>query len=271
MADLATAENAPDAACASLLALFRAEMGAAVVGAEIQRHEIIVRVRRDAWVEAATVAKRKLGLTYFCFISGMDWLDNPTQTSRYENVWGSVEEEVEGAEDGEPTPTPEVAPEPEPTAKLDPAPEPTVGPEAAPEPEAEPQPVATLEPEPEPVGFRTGVAGGDSRFQVMMRVVSPTAHRGLTIKADLDDTDPRVATLSGVYAGADWHERETWEMFGFWFDGHPNLIHIYLPHGFEGYPLRKDFPLLAREVKPWPGLTNVEPISGQAEEEVGAT
>ena len=251
MADLATTENAPDAGCASLLALFRAEMGAAVLGAEIQRHEIIVRVRRDAWVEAATAAKRKLGLTYFCFISGMDWLDNPTQTSRYENVWGSVEEDVEVAEDGEPTDAPE--------------------PEAASEPEAAPQPVANLDPEPEPVGFRTGVAGGDSRFQVMMRVVSPTAHRGLTIKADLDDTDPRVATLSGVYAGADWHERETWEMFGFWFDGHPNLIHIYLPHGFEGYPLRKDFPLLAREVKPWPGLTNVEPISGQAEEEVGAT
>ena len=47
-------------------------------------------------------------------------------------------------------------------------------------------------------------------------------------------------------------------------DGHPNLIHIYLPGGFEGYPLRKDFPLLAREVKPWPGLTNVEPITGDA-------
>lgn len=267
MADLATTENAPDAACASLLALFRAEMGAAVVGAEIQRHEIIVRVHRDAWVEAATVAKRKLGLTYFCFISGMDWLDNPTQTSRYENVWGSVEEEVEGTEDGEPT----AEGEPEAAAKLDPAPA------AAPEAEAaaNPAPASEAAPEPdpasEPVGFRTGVAGGDSRFQVMMRVFSPTAHRGLTIKADLDDTDPRVATLSGVYAGADWHERETWEMFGFWFDGHPNLIHIYLPHGFEGYPLRKDFPLLAREVKPWPGLTNVEPISGQAEEEVGAT
>ena len=49
-----------------------------------------------------------------------------------------------------------------------------------------------------------------------------------------------------VYAGADWHERETWEMFGFTFDGHPDLRHIYLPGEFEGFPLRKDFPLLAR-------------------------
>ena len=79
--------------------------------------------------------------------------------------------------------------------------------------------------------------------------------------------DPRVATISTVFAGANWHERETWEMFGFWFDGHPNLIHIYLPGAFEGYPLRKDFPLLAREVKPWPGLTNVEPIAGEADAE----
>ena len=73
-----------------------------------------------------------------------------------------------------------------------------------------------------------------------------------------------------VYAGADWHERETWEMYGFWIDGHPHLVHLYLPGGFEGYPMRKDFPLLAREVKPWPGLTNVEPIAGSADEEEGA-
>ena len=69
---------------------------------------------------------------------------------------------------------------------------------------------------------------------------------------------PRVETWSRVYRGADWHERETWEMYGFGFDGHPNLVHIYLPHDFEGHPLRKDFPLLAREVKPWPGLVDVE-------------
>ncbi len=49
--------------------------------------------------------------------------------------------------------------------------------------------------------------------------------------------------------------------------GHPALRHIYLPTGFEGYPLRKDFPLLAREVKPWPGLTNVEPIAGEGDDE----
>ena len=58
--------------------------------------------------------------------------------------------------------------------------------------------------------------------------------------------------------GADWHERETWEMYGIDFIGHPEIRHLYLPGEFEGFPLRKDFPLLARVVKPWPGLTDVE-------------
>ena len=48
------------------------------------------------------------------------------------------------------------------------------------------------------------------------------------------------------------------------FDGHPRLRHLYLPGEFEGHPLRKDFPLLAREVKPWPGLVDVEPMPGEA-------
>ncbi|MGH9281274.1 MAG: NADH-quinone oxidoreductase subunit C [Acidimicrobiales bacterium] len=113
--------------------------------------------------------------------------------------------------------------------------------------------------EPEPSSeIETGYAGGDSRFQVLARVYSTARHNGITLKADLDDQAPRVESWREVYAGADWHERETWEMYGFDFVGHPNLVHIYLPSEFEGFPLRKDFPLLAREVKPWPGLVDVE-------------
>ena len=75
-----------------------------------------------------------------------------------------------------------------------------------------------------------------------------------------------------VYPGADWHERETWEMYGVRFDGHPSLRQLYLPADFEGHPLRKDFPLLARVVKPWPGLVDVEPMPEEpsAEEPVAA-
>jgi NADH-quinone oxidoreductase subunit C len=50
------------------------------------------------------------------------------------------------------------------------------------------------------------------------------------------------------------------------FDGHPGLRHLYLPSEFEGHPLRKDFPLLARVVKPWPGLVDVEPMPGEPQE-----
>ncbi|MFB6721706.1 NADH-quinone oxidoreductase subunit C [Kribbella sp. NPDC056345] len=64
---------------------------------------------------------------------------------------------------------------------------------------------------------------------------------------------PQLATLSDLYAGANWHERETHEMFGITFDGHPNLVPLLLPDGFEGNPLRKEFILAARVAKPWPG------------------
>jgi len=104
------------------------------------------------------------------------------------------------------------------------------------------------------------VAGGDTRFQVFARFHSPRRKIGVTVKADLDDESPRVASIHDIFFGAEWHERETWEMYGFVFEGHPDLRHIYLPGEFEGFPLRKDFPLLAREVKPWPGLVDVEDL-----------
>jgi NADH-quinone oxidoreductase subunit C len=108
-----------------------------------------------------------------------------------------------------------------------------------------------------------GYAGGESRFQVFARVTDPRRHVGVTIKADVPDDSMTVESWYTVYAGANWHERETNEMFGIDFAGHPDLRHIYLPGEFEGYPLRKDFPLLARLVKPWPGIVDVEPMPGE--------
>lgn len=115
--------------------------------------------------------------------------------------------------------------------------------------------------EPEPIVH--GYAGGESRFQVLCRLYSTTKHYGITLKADVADDDPRIATLVPLFGGADWHERECWEMYGITFVGHPNLVHLYLPGAFEGHPLRKDFPLLARRVKPWPGIVDVEPMPGE--------
>lgn len=110
--------------------------------------------------------------------------------------------------------------------------------------------------------IRPGYCGGETRMQVFARVVNSSTRVGVTIKADVPDENPTVESVSGVYAGANWHERETHEMFGIRFDGHPDLRNMYLPSDFEGHPLRKDFPLLARMVKPWPGIVDVEPLPG---------
>ena len=67
--------------------------------------------------------------------------------------------------------------------------------------------------------------------------------------------EPTCPTITGVYRGADWHERETWDMFGIEFTGHPGLEpRILTVENFEGFPLRKDFHLASRVVKPWPGV-----------------
>jgi len=119
-------------------------------------------------------------------------------------------------------------------------------------------------PDPKDVGeIETGVAGGDTRFQLLARVNNVASQLSLIAKADLGDDDLRAASWVPVYPGADWHEREAWEMFGVHFDDHPGLRHLYLPGEFEGNPLRKDYPLLARRVKPWPGIVDVELMPGE--------
>jgi NADH-quinone oxidoreductase subunit C len=123
----------------------------------------------------------------------------------------------------------------------------------------------------QPSEMTFGTAGSAGRFQVLAHVQSTTKHWGVTLKADVDEQSPHLASWVPVYAGADWHERECWEMFGIVFDGHPSLRHLYLPAEFEGHPLRKDFPLLARDVKPWPGLVDVEPMPEEAPAEEAAT
>ena len=198
-------------------------LGDGLVASEVVGGDLWVRVDVSQWHRAAEIAKNELGMDYFCFLSGIDWLPNPTLAGR--EVWD---------------PNPNEASEP--TADTD-------------------------------GGITTGIAGGDTRFQVFARLYSTRTHVGMTLKADLDNEHPKAPSIVSVYRGADWHERETWEMYGFDFDGHPGLRHLYLPGEFEGNPLRKDFPMLAREVKPWPGLVDKEQIPGEAEpaEEEAAT
>ncbi len=114
--------------------------------------------------------------------------------------------------------------------------------------------------------IKQGYAGGDTRFQVLARLYSLKQHVGIILKVDVEDRGA-VDSWVPVFAGANWHERETWEMFGISFTGHPDLRKMYLPGDFEGNPLRKDFPLLARIIKPWPGIVDVEPLPGAADDE----
>ena len=127
----------------------------------------------------------------------------------------------------------------------------------------------TAEPEEPDTEIRQGVTGGDTRIQVFARVTDLDRHVGVTVKVDVPDDDPVLASWVEVYAGANWHERECHEMFGVGFDGHPDLRNLYLPTEFEGHPLRKDFPLVARMVKPWPGIVDVEQMPAADEEEAG--
>ena len=115
--------------------------------------------------------------------------------------------------------------------------------------------------------IKQGYAGGDTRMQVFARVTNIAKHFGVTVKADVPDDSAAVDSWIPVFAGANWHEREAHEMFGIGFNGHPDLRNMYLPTDFEGHPLRKDFPLLARIVKPWPGIADVEPLPGDDSEE----
>jgi len=75
----------------------------------------------------------------------------------------------------------------------------------------------------------------------------------LLLRTRVPRDQARLATATGVFRGASWHERETYEMFGIAFDGHPHLVPLLLPEEFDGHPLRKEFVLAARAAKPWPG------------------
>ncbi len=127
----------------------------------------------------------------------------------------------------------------------------------------------TVEKEPPSTEIKQGYAGGETRFQVFARLTDLDRHFGVTIKADIPDS-LTMATWIPLFAGANWHEREAHEMFGINFEGHPDLRNLYLPGEFEGFPLRKDFPLLSRMVKPWPGIVDVEPMPDEDDDDSDA-
>ncbi|HEX8567086.1 MAG TPA: NADH-quinone oxidoreductase subunit C [Pyrinomonadaceae bacterium] len=83
----------------------------------------------------------------------------------------------------------------------------------------------------------------EPRFEVIYHLFSTKTYQRIRLKVLLSDEDPHVNTVTTVWRTADWHERETYDMFGVIFDGHPDLRRILLPSDFDGHALRKDYPL----------------------------
>ena len=82
----------------------------------------------------------------------------------------------------------------------------------------------------------------EKRFDVVYHLLSPKLNRRIRVKVTTGQDTP-IASATAVYPGADWYEREIYDLFGVLFDGHPDLRRILTDYGFEGHPLRKDFPM----------------------------
>jgi NADH-quinone oxidoreductase subunit C len=84
--------------------------------------------------------------------------------------------------------------------------------------------------------------GREKRFDVVYHLLSPYQNQRIRVKVRTDEDTP-VPSVTGVFPGADWFEREAYDLYGILFSGHPELRRILTDYGFEGHPLRKDFPL----------------------------
>lgn len=96
------------------------------------------------------------------------------------------------------------------------------------------------------------------RFEVVYQLYSiKHAHR-LRLKAQVPEDDTSIASVVPIWAGANWHERECYDLFGITFKGHPDLRRILLPEDWEGFPLRKDYPVQGPELEEdWRGYKEV--------------
>ncbi len=84
----------------------------------------------------------------------------------------------------------------------------------------------------------------EGRFEVIYNLYSLKNKKYVRLKVLVDEENPVVDTVSAVWSGANWHERETYDMFGIKFAGHPDLRRMYMPEEYEYFPLRKDFPTM---------------------------
>jgi|MudIll2142460700_1097286.scaffolds.fasta_scaffold38002_3 NADH-quinone oxidoreductase subunit C len=96
------------------------------------------------------------------------------------------------------------------------------------------------------------------RFEVVYNLYSIRHRHKIRIRAQVPENDTKIDSVVPIWSGANWHERECYDMFGITFTGHPDLRRILMPEDWEGFPLRKDYPLKGPEFdKDWPGFTDV--------------
>ena len=101
----------------------------------------------------------------------------------------------------------------------------------------------------------------EPRFEVVYVLVSLVHRARVRLKVRLRGDDAHVGTVTGVWPGANWLEREVWDLFGIVFDGHPDLRRLLMPEDWDGHPLRKDYPV---QIRMAPRVT--EPLQVTAEE-----
>ncbi len=89
----------------------------------------------------------------------------------------------------------------------------------------------------------------DPRFHVIYQLYSIEKHIRIGLRVPVSGITPTLPSLMGLYANANWREREIWDMFGIRFEGHADLRRILMPHDWQGHPLRKDYPLGYEEVQ----------------------
>jgi NADH-quinone oxidoreductase subunit C len=101
--------------------------------------------------------------------------------------------------------------------------------------------------------------GRRPRFEAVYHLYSLEKNHRLRVKVPIEEDDAHLPSVVPIWAGADWLERETFDMYGIRFDGHPNLKRIYLYEQFEGHPLRKDYPKEKRQPLIGPGAVHRDP------------
>ncbi len=82
-----------------------------------------------------------------------------------------------------------------------------------------------------------------ARFEVVYNMISTVHRHRIRVKARVPEDDPRIDSVSSIWQTANWHERETYDLMGIRFTGHPDLRRILMPEDWEGHPLRKEYPL----------------------------